>query len=921
MKNKKQKRRILKQDDADVFLLIPASSREGFSESVCGLPGYKEGCWRYREAKDKDDIPDKGIRPCGEGQTEDQPDLVAWVIYELPFDRSDDEDALCVRVKQEKPALKPKFHQVFFGFTKDGLDKFRKSKKDEYLQETQDAYFPNHVEYWGWSQDDGEHQDIKNWLWTEDHPLSLSDCFWRLTFIRKRIENPEFRLNNLDYSLSELIREYLNHNPGCRFRRGQNTRGIGITLCKAEIGLSKISAHARGSNLSHACTISFSYTDPDSLNVKPLPEWSIGYKDTKAGTKISDELRDSPEKYFQALPVFNTEQDGINFAMCLSRDGRRFILPSEIGKSFLSFPVGELTAYLLHWLLLRIFADNSEYNAAFVVAFNAWRKALRNDDSNHHSLFATLLEMPVTLPVDKNVFTEKVLELPEEGPSLGIYTKATRFGEALGTLGLGTREDHAWIDPTIEFLIRFFEAETADDNLRALPMYQDLNWRYSELLKNVGKRSKPSVPFMVSRALRWFHLHSKNGSAYSAEHLEAIFACMAEASGLSSPEAAADSLAQHVRRCVFPIAEVLATLPPDNSRPFYYIFPLWEDMINGQRRPIVFAHVFSRALHTRPGSSTSFLPNIFTTGAALQKLLLPAGAAIAHDFYNRERKKIERSDQERRTAWTQARAWAHEVKNYTSPIITDLGHSALGNAQNVSEEARIIIARSRRAMLILNAASKAIQLAISKLANISKADEELEELPCEYAREIVEAVLQYLLNYRVETLNKNLLFKWEPHYSSNQAIEKLSDILRAIRKKLDLQDVERTVLGDKVVIGVIALLREVIGNIRMDSPYETPGVINISYSFINQGNDWLVLDLLQHQVETIEGEELPDEPPGVKMANELLGENCAKFGSIKTIKTESVPRPKGKGFDVRYRVQVKFALSKKSTDKNKEILA
>lgn len=899
------------QDEADVFLLIPASSREGFTERVCGLPGNEEGCWRYREVKYKNFVLeiDKGIKPAKDN---DQSELAAWLVFELPKQLEQDrsmEDQYETIVSREKPEMKPGYHQMFFGFTPEGLEALKKINREDFQAQCESVNFPNYVEYWGWSNEENKHLNIRNWLRDEGSGPGLSDYFGRLTFVEKDIKKPSLQLD-VKCRLSDLLREYLNHNQGCKFRRDPETRGIGITLCKAEIGIGKVSASKSDSNLLNACAISFSYADPDTLDIKPLPKWNIG-----CHNPVLEKLQRSPDNYFKPLPVFRaagTDKNDINFAMCLSRDGRHFILPSEVGKSFLSFPVGEIASYLLHWFLLRIFAENSECNVNFVAAFETWRNALGNEDDEHLALFARLLEMPVTLPVDENVFTDKVLNLqakdspdkemyssvyPDPTPLtyLGVYPDPTPLGQALETLSLGIDKHYAWIYSTIEFLKTFFSAQTADEKLVSLPMYQPLNWSRDESLDKIG------------------------GATSRTEALEAIFACMANSSGLTTAEAAKDELPRHVQRCVFPIAEVLSTRQFDNELPFYYIFPLWEDVIKNQRRPIVFAHVFTRALTPTSDSLSLDRQAIFTTGSTLQRLLLPAGAAIAHDFYNRERKKIERSDQQRKTAWTQARAWAHEVKNYTSPIITDLGHSALGDVQNVSEEARVIIARARRAMLILNAASKAIQLAISKLANISKADEELEELPREYAREIVEAVLQYLLNYRVETLSKNLIFKWEPHYSSHKAIEKLSDILRAIGKKLDRQDIERTVLGDKVVIGVIALLREVIGNIRMDSPYESPGIINISYSFINQDNDWLVLDLLQDQVETVEGEEMPDEYPGVKMANELLGENCAKFGSIKSIKTLSIPRPEGKVFDVRYRVQVKFALSKKSYSQNKEI--
>ena len=869
------------QDEADVFLLIPASSREGFTERVCGLPGNEEGCWRYREVKYKKSVldKDKGIKPA---KGNDQSKLMAWVVFELPDqleeDRSIDEQFEAIAAL-ERPEMKPGYHQMFFGFTEEGLNALKKINKEEFQTDFQSVNFPNHVEYWGWSKEEKKHLNIRNWLREKDNP-GLSDYFGRLTFVKKTIKNPNLQLN-VECRLSDLLREYLNHNQGCRFRREPTTRGIGITLCKAEIGIGKVSASIGDGALFNACAISFSYADPDTLDIKPLPQWNIG-----CNNAVLEKLQESPDDYFKSLPVFRgaeTDPYDINFAMCLSRDGRHFILPSEVGKSFLSFPVGEIASYLLHWFLLRIFAENSEDNARFVAAFETWRNALGKDNDEHPALFARLLEMTVTLPVDENVFTNKVLNLPGRGTYLGVYPDPIPLGQALETLGLGTGEKYAWIDATIEFLKTFFSAQTADEKLSSLPMYQDLKWSDSGLLEKVDSSDAPRP-----------------------EALEAIFAYMAKASGLTTAEEAKIELKQHVQRCVFPIAEVLSTRSFDTDLPFYYIFPLWEDVIKGQRRPIVFAHVFTRALHLDPNSSSTSRQATFATGATLQRLLLPAGAAIAHDFYNRERKKIERSDQERKIAWTQAMAWAHEVKNYTSPVISDLSNSVLINAADIpSEEARNIISRSRRAMIILNAASKAIQLSISNKALYSKPSEKLERLPRKYAREIVSSVIQYLLNYKAEVMKDQFTLIWSPYRATEESVADLIAVLKEIKggEKTDIE-----ALSDERVIWVIALLREVFGNIRLTEPYGKP-VVNISYDF-SEENDFLVLNVLQKQVEEYKKDER-QYSQGVKMANELLGTGVggAGFGSIELFPTFSQKRFDGKAVDVAYQAKVTFAMS------------
>jgi hypothetical protein len=115
-------------------------------------------------------------------------------------------------------------------------------------------------------------------------------------------------------------------------------------------------------------------------------------------------------------------------------------------------------------------------------------------------------------------------------------------------------------------------------------------------------------------------------------------------------------------------------------------------------------------------------------------------------------------------------------------------------------------------------------------------------------------------------------------------------------------------LSDGLVIWVIALLREVIWNIRIGLPYTQPGVVNISYDFTEE-NNLLTLTLLQQQVQKTEREVMREEPAGVKMANELLGFQGAGFGSIELIGTYSNKRADSKGVDVVYTTNVTFALS------------
>ena len=405
-------------------------------------------------------------------------------------------------------------------------------------------------------------------------------------------------------------------------------------------------------------------------------------------------------------------------------------------------------------------------------------------------------------------------------------------------------------------------------------------------------------------------------------YLEAIFSCMAYASGVTTgidrARKAQAELTAHSQRCVFPIGDVLTSLPLNDRRTsvdvseMYYIFPLWDDTIKDWRGPVIFAHVFDRSGEVKADPLAAY-NEMTQLGQQIQTLLIPFGSAIAHSYYNKELKKIEELELAQKHAWEQAKAWAHEVKNYTAPVIDSLNDARLRNKQIVtSQEAQNIISRSRQSILILNAASYAVQLALSRRLGTEKPSEKnrLQRLPREQAIAIVESSLQYLLNYHAEAA-EDFILRWAPRRTMQQVIEDLACILSEKEDKATLTGKEKAnerILTDGRVIWVIALLREVIWNIRIESPFSNPGEINISYSLSLEDGE-LILNFIQEQVETAGWSKDREPPNGIRLANALFGKAGAGFGFIDMLETKNVKKGKRQGVLISYPLQIHFAVS------------
>jgi hypothetical protein len=223
---------------------------------------------------------------------------------------------------------------------------------------------------------------------------------------------------------------------------------------------------------------------------------------------------------------------------------------------------------------------------------------------------------------------------------------------------------------------------------------------------------------------------------------------------------------------------------------------------------------------------------------------------------------LERSRRE--AALRQAEAWAHEVKNRTGPIIRFLARAATRVPETTEDTIRAL-----HGTLILNAASFAIQLALGR-------PRDLKRLARRNARAVVDAVLQYLLNYYAASSEDQL--HWSPQRTTNESIDALVKLL-SISTVGAPGERARKVLTHARVVWTIALLRELIQNIRTNSPPDDADRrIDITYS-IEEIGDELVVQLEQRQRELIV-EWKPEPVRGIQLTNDLFGVGGVGLGEI-----------------------------------------
>jgi len=690
-------------------LLIPWSCRVSFTEDICGLPGVKEGCWRHREA----DKPEFGphaekLRKTAVGPSLPPPGGLAWLV----FTQKAGDDALSGRVEflnagefaaQYLPGDSaggaivpaPGAHQVFFGFTAEGL--------------TNPVPTPCFAAFYGVHPEHPNTRPVPIRNWRQEKP-NLYACFGNLTFLPQKYPGLKG-----EFSLADLITAYL--DGACKHYRLSDLN-LGVTRCKLE-------CHLGPKVLCNAWAV-FSYLDPSTLQLKKLPGQSLGWFSPRPdGNPI-----DTPGSFrlLQSSEQASDASGAITYADTYIGAGRRHILSSEVGRSFLCFSKSEVAAYLLFWYLVRALASTCPAGQKFVEAFSAWRDAY-DGSGDHAARFADLLATPADLARDEFIQTQLWRGLAAATPR--------PFAAMLEALDLGVAPSPDAVyrtGGTLSSVVEFLGSDLRNKGFSSLPMYEGLDWEPGPELQAMAVEFE-HVATCEQEALECVLASPSSSGARSGpvatceQALECVLAALSHGFRNQPPAEVArlarERLARLSRRCVFPIPHVLeesgrgfdlrlmsalndvsgiltegedliivaavnhvlhfrifdrdgkVVVDTDERRlteqarqiedlrrqleglwplhkltesekvrviaavtsivghtrsrldfNHYYVIPIWEDSLRGRRRPLIFAHVFSRASHLDAEDEL-----IQAEGLQWQDAMIPFGVAIARSYY------------------------------------------------------------------------------------------------------------------------------------------------------------------------------------------------------------------------------------------------------------------------------------------------
>jgi len=538
----------------------PSSCVESFTDAICGLPGVRNGC-RRQAAVNNDGVP----------PLERPTDERFWVV----FKRS--QDAVTAKLTAERvvtPAVSDADAEALFAFA------------DQ--PESNDA----RPEYYMFRRS-GHDVAVPAWI-RETEPANgeadLRSLFGPATFAPLDVKNAHGL--RLRWSIADLVNATL--DGLCKYRRSGTS--LGISTCRAEQTL------ANEGYLTNT-TIRFSFVHPGELESKFLPTVIFG-----ANTRLDDTV----------IKRLSLAGDGIgrraSYLTVFSPHTREAILPDEVDRSYLQFPIEEISSYLLHWLLIRLLSNQ---RSPFARQWRAWAAAVT--PAERQTRFRELLGLEIKPAHDPYTFSSA--KTGTASPEVrGHFARKLSFSTALEDIGLGSP---GVVQKTAQFIANEFgdDPTRAARGFRQLPMYRQLGWRATQELRDLVE-----------------------ANASTEQLLEGIHRAMACADF--------SNLEEHVGRSVFPIGEFLLQWPGHEFAD-YLILPLWEDDIAGERRPVIFAHVF-----------TTYHASTF--GSNLQNVLLPVAASCAHEYYAAIKNSVAQLEHAERDASSQIllmSAIAHSAGN------------------------------------------------------------------------------------------------------------------------------------------------------------------------------------------------------------------------------------------------------------------
>ncbi len=260
----------------------------------------------------------------------------------------------------------------------------------------------------------------------------------------------------------------------------------------------------------------------------------------------------------------------------------------------------------------------------------------------------------------------------------------------------------------------------------------------------------------------------------------------------------------------------------------------------------------------------------------------------------------------RTTAKQQARAWAHDVKNYTQPLIRQLNSLLRERTTPVALRTKLQILRE--GIVILNSVSNAVQAVISTdVNNATPAAGQFVRLKRANACSTIRRVLSYLLGYHSRVYAHSFSLRWECSDVGNEGEVETSEDFSVDSLTPSGQNERSMSTPDK--IWVLALLREVVWNIRINEPVARCNEISIKFS-TQLADRYALVTLTQEHLELKPWPADRQIPDGIESANWLYGPSGAGIGQIDVDSpvVSNVVRDGETVYRIRYVVRVRLLL-------------
>jgi hypothetical protein len=219
----------------------------------------------------------------------------------------------------------------------------------------------------------------------------------------------------------------------------------------------------------------------------------------------------------------------------------------------------------------------------------------------------------------------------------------------------------------------------------------------------------------------------------------------------------------------------------------------------------------------------------------------------------------------------QGAAWAHDVKNWTGPIIRDLGSASVGLRElRLPEDSLSALRRAEFNSRLLNIVAIGRQYIFEDLAQ--RAERKSAHTIFLHGRDpadirfIIESAVQLLLTLHSGTYRKEFTVNWCPQWGESEIFDRMELILEDGSKR-------------RIYAAIVAFLREVVHNIKLDENKRVTGhdIISVRYEVGLSGNN-IILSVHQEHIQT--ERRRGRMPPGLKKANMLYGPDGARLGHI-----------------------------------------